>query len=255
MRLLHDPVANCVKPAASEAASPRNVPRSCFWASIDEQVCYQGDMLPQDVLEAIASVVSAAEGVLAERVMDGRDSEEPAMTSTLSNQLETFASESTDGGFDIKIRVLDSAGRGSSESLLGADMCVVLDVEISPGIRSRKGFLVQAKRSAIQDWLTPHPASIRARACTATGYGEADCTWTKAVSFGLAAHPSCLLFSARRCWRRLQTLTSGSTAATQLPSFLRTQSSRCSAVRVARRNSSSAPSGSMTSSCTPQTAS
>ncbi len=83
------------------------------------------------------------------------------MSSTLSNQLESLVEEATDERVDLKIRVLDSAGANSSESLLGADLCAVLDIEVAPQVRVRKGFLVQAKRSGYSGltYTPPNQAS------------------------------------------------------------------------------------------------
>jgi hypothetical protein len=100
-------------------------------------------MLPSQTMEALINGIAAAQDDLSRAIAEGRSTEEPDMTSRLLQSLE--ARLSNIGGINFLTRTVDSAGRGASESRLGADLCGVVRIEID-GISTAKGFLAQAKR-------------------------------------------------------------------------------------------------------------
>ena len=100
-------------------------------------------MLSSETMDAVVARFAAAQDDLSEAMAEGRSTEEPDMTSRLVQTLETRLRDLA--GVSFVTRTVDSAGRGASESRLGADLCGVVRIEVD-GIAATKGFLAQAKR-------------------------------------------------------------------------------------------------------------
>lgn len=101
-------------------------------------------MLSQTVERALVEIIDGDESTLLEMISSGDLSQEPEMTSALATALR-LKSEDIDG-FEIRFRVVPSAGPGAEEKRIGADLQVFVKIETREE-HLTKGFLVQAKRS------------------------------------------------------------------------------------------------------------
>ncbi len=114
-------------------------------------------MLTNGMRAQVVEAVEQATRHLLDRIADGLVGEEPAMTGGLAADLDVDVNvNTTASGVRIRVRVLDARSAQSSESLLGADLCVVLHLQFA-GTEIRKGFLAQVKRSG-KDGLLVRPA-------------------------------------------------------------------------------------------------
>lgn len=102
-------------------------------------------MLDNKVIAAIVSALQSAEVDILERVREGTIREEEDLTSRL---LENIGLRVTLGAgmekVTIKLTTTTSRGAASQEPILGADMLVVVSVDVGGAVIS-KGFLAQAK--------------------------------------------------------------------------------------------------------------
>ncbi len=96
-----------------------------------------------EIAKAINVIQNVTEHLL-RRIVEGLVSEEPAMVGELAAGLDCEAALGR--GLRVRCRVLDAAGKSSSEHLLGADIVGVVRLEVD-GTSINKGFLAQVKRS------------------------------------------------------------------------------------------------------------
>jgi hypothetical protein len=90
----------------------------------------------------VAEVVERAEAHLLTDWVRGKRQQEPELTTSLVNTLEIFSTEVSD--VLIEMKVLTSSGKGSEESIRGADVEGTMIINLGDE-QVRKGFLAQAK--------------------------------------------------------------------------------------------------------------
>ncbi|WP_432948273.1 hypothetical protein ACQPXM_13270 [Kribbella sp. CA-253562] len=107
-------------------------------------------MLPTGAAEALNDAVERAERDLLADLSEELVGQEDDMTASLRTRLTIRDirewNAEIEGDLQVRISVLDSAGPGSTESLIGADICGVINIAFN-GMRVSKGFLAQAKRA------------------------------------------------------------------------------------------------------------
>ncbi|WP_374457004.1 hypothetical protein [Nocardioides sp.] len=111
-------------------------------------------MLPGAVLDDVVDVIREASEGLRRRIVEGRVTQEPDMTSRVVQEIEVRSASVP--GVTIEFTVIDGLGPGAAENTIGADVLGVVRIEVE-GRRQSKGFLAQSKRDG-QDGLHLDPA-------------------------------------------------------------------------------------------------
>ena len=102
--------------------------------------------LPAEVVEAVRGHVRRA----IEAVAPSRHHQEANYTAALVNRLEGTAYNGPHGSVEFQATVFDDRGKGSAESLLGADFAIIATITNGPR-RINKVILVQAKLGTIEE--------------------------------------------------------------------------------------------------------
>jgi hypothetical protein len=127
---------------------PKLMSRSLFRRQEVHGTAHYGPaVLPPEVLASVAALVQEAEEGIRQRMTEGRGSQEPDLTSRLTDRIETTTNEID--GITIQLTVVDGIGPNSAERQIGADIVGVIRIDLDD-IRVTKGFLAQAKRSGSQ---------------------------------------------------------------------------------------------------------
>jgi len=96
------------------------------------------------VVQNVATRIASAAEHAVEDYRSGLVEQEPALTDRILGAVGEIMREYRSRGIVWSAKTLTDRGRGSQESLYGADLHVALDVDI-PEHRIQKGFLAQAK--------------------------------------------------------------------------------------------------------------
>src|SRR5262245_6407010 len=101
-------------------------------------------MLQYHTIREVANVIDDAINQTVRGLNAGRFSHEPAMTDRMLGSIEASLDGRTIKGITWNAKTLTDRGRGSEESVYGADFMGVLDIDL-PEYKVKKGFLAQAK--------------------------------------------------------------------------------------------------------------
>jgi hypothetical protein len=107
------------------------------------------------VAAELADVVTRAEVSILSRLEENRGRQEPDLTSRLLEHIEV-RSETIDG-VSIVLNTVDGLGPHAAENVIGADVLGSIHIDLG-GVRTSKGFLLQAKMSG-KDKLRFRPSA------------------------------------------------------------------------------------------------
>jgi hypothetical protein len=106
----------------------------------------------------LANVITRAERSILSRIEQNRGRQEPDLASRLMENIE-LRSETIDG-VTIILDTIDGLGRNAAENVIGADILGSIHIDLG-GVRTSKGFLLQAKMSG-KDKLQFRPTATNA---------------------------------------------------------------------------------------------